>query len=269
MSLSGGRWSAAVQVALDIDRLRLLPLADGEIGALDVGALLHHVDGGKSWEMLVGAKVRKPAGRKTNQSILHRRILENLAPGRYRLVAFARNREQDLFGGAEAVIDLPSVRGGGLAGPIVLYADREFFPSALPLMDEEMPAEAPIQAISTGSVPVLEDAIETGDLLEVASWLCPASPAGGEAAGPATGPALVRYVARDGEPVFRLPEPVVEEAGSCLRVVDRLVTAFLPPGPYTYHLSWLDTESREPREVTAEFRILEPSRQPRHATAGP
>jgi len=269
ISSTGGVWSAAVQVALDIDRLRLLPLADGEMGALDVGALLYQEDGGKSWEMLIGAKVRKAAGQETNQFILHERLFHDLKPGRYRLVAFARNREQDLFGGAEANLALPDARKGGLAGPIVLYAERKFFPSALPLFEEEVPVGVAIQELSTGGVPVMDNVVRPGDLLDVVSWICPVAPSGAETTERPMDAALIRYLARDGKPVFRLPEPTVESAGSCFRVADRVITESLKPGSYTYHLSWLETEGGEPREATAEFRILEPPDGQVRAAGGP
>jgi hypothetical protein len=258
LSATDNRWSAAVQVALDIDRLRLLPLAGDEIGALDVGALLYRLGGGKSWEMLVGAKVRKAVGRETHQSILHQRLFHDLKPGRYRLVAFARNREQDLFGGAEASLELPVARTGGMAGPVVLYAERKFFPSSLPLFKEEVPADVTIQELSTGGVPAMDEDIRAGDLLEMVSWICPVGSSGAESNEWPASAALIRYLARDGKPVFRLPEPTVEEAGACFRVADQVITESLSPGSYTYHLSWLETEGGEPQEATAEFRIVEP-----------
>jgi hypothetical protein len=245
-------------VALDLGHLRLLRLADDEVGALDVGVLLYKKDGGPSWEMLSGSRVRRPAGQEINQSILHQKVLDGLGPGRYRLVAFARNQELDLYGGAEATLELPPARKGGLVGPIVLCADRQFYLSTLPLFSEPIPEEQAITKVSKGCVPAAANAVRHGEPLEMVSWLCPSAKSKAGAADLASGKSLARHLSHDGQRLARLPDPVLETSGRCVRLVDRVETDTLAPGRYIYHLSWLETEGREPRDAAAEFSVVEP-----------
>jgi VWFA-related protein len=267
LSATDRRWRAAVQVALDIDRLRLLPLAEREIGELDVGVLLYREDGRGSWEMLTGDKVGKPSGRQVGGSILHQRVFDDLRPGRYQLRAFARHRNLELFGAAAATLELPAAQKGGIAGPVALCADRQRFVLPLPLAKEQLPDEAPVPQLTRGSVPATSDAVPRGELLEMVTWVCPPGRFEPDPAEPAAGMELIRYVARDGDPAFRLPDPEVEAAGVCIRVADQLQTTALDPGSYTYHLAWMEAPGAEPRKASAQFRIVELPAGPASASA--
>ena len=84
------------------------------------------------------------------------------------------------------------------------------------------------------------------------TWLCPV-----DRALPDEGQ-LVRFVARDGHPIFKLPPYRVEPAGRCYRVTDTVGTDQLDAGRYTYRIEWNQTEAARGRSAELSFEIVEP-----------
>jgi len=245
------RWEMTVEVAIEIEALGLLPVAEGEAARLDVGALLDHEASGKSWEMLTGAEVRKAQGGGARGVLVYERKLGDLRPGLYRVRAFARNKDLDVYGGASAEVALPEAGGEAAAGPILFTSGRSVFASDLPLMGEPAEGKAGRRVeATTRAVPTGDRAVERGRLLEIVSWLC-----GAAAADPDR--FFVRYVARDRKPIFRFPDPMVEPAGDCVRLTDEVDTSLLDPGSYTYEHELKPAGDGEPVRGAVTFDVIE------------
>jgi hypothetical protein len=236
----GGRWSARVQVALEVDALQLRPVQDRPEGQFDVGALLSELDRDRSHEMLSGSLVRRPIAGATGMFILYERVIPDLRPGRHRISAFARNRDLNLYGGAETRLDLPECATGGLVGPLLRLAERRRALSPLPLLKDQAREGGGATEISTGPVPAASDGVPRGALVEMVSWLCgkptrdDSKRRDGAAGVHATIPE--RFLLYAGRPIDRFPTPQLTEAGDCVELIDRIDTARLEPGEYEYRL---------------------------------
>jgi hypothetical protein len=57
---------------------------------------------------------------------------------------------------------------------------------------------------------------------------------------------VVRFVARDGEPMFRFEEIKPPRAGTCDELIDPVDTRFLEPGEYLYHVRYSPEHGSEP-----------------------
>jgi hypothetical protein len=240
------RWKATIQVALDLASLELLPVGGSENGQLDVGALLINERTGKTWEMLAGSSVRKPAGRSASGVILYENSLDGLKPGLYRLKAFVHNEDLDLYGGDEVVLDLPKPREAGLIGPVAACPGRAVFPSSLPLRKGWNADEGQVVRPVAAASPYGGGALTQGERLSLASWFC-----SGEGVTP--GENLFRLVEQDGVPLYRLPRGWTGESGRCLRFTDLLDTIELAPGRYTYRIFWLPEPDVRPVSKTIDF----------------
>lgn len=119
----------------------------------------------------------------------------------------------------------------------------------------ELPALAGKEAKITSVSAIREDAlperavpVATGETLEIETWLCP-----GEAREGAAAP--VRFISRNGVPVFRFGPSEPREAGGCLMYADEIVAARLEAGVYAYQFRWNVPGGAAPREATADFEI--------------
>jgi VWFA-related protein len=243
---AGGRWKLSVQVALDADAIAYLPAAEGREAQWQVGALLHGEASDETWEMLGVSRIHRKAEVQSTAAVVHRRVIDDLRPGRYRLAAFVRDENTGLFGGAEAVIDLPPPGSGRIAGPVILRSSRKFFMAALPALAGKTTSSSSVSEVHEDAIPARAAPLTTGDTLVVDTWLCP---------GARSGPPPVRFVSRDGVPVFRFEPVAPQSAGRCLLFADTIDATRLAAGTYAYHFRWNGPGNTEPQEAEAKFEI--------------
>jgi hypothetical protein len=244
----GGRWKLSVQVALDADVLAYLPGAEGRDAQWQVGALVHREGGDASWEMLGVSSLHRKSTAGAAAMIVHRTDLDDLRPGTYRLAAFVRDENTSLFGGAEAVIDLPKAGSAEIAGPVVMRSPRKFFMAALPALAGKETKRSSVSTIREDALPEHVGPEVSRESLEAETWLCPAAP--GEGA-----PAPIRFVSKDGVPQYRLEAAEPRPAGGCFLYADAIDATKLPAGAYSYHFRWRDPNRTELRESKVDFVI--------------
>lgn len=244
----GKSWKVSLEVAVSSDTLSLIPDATGREASYEIGALLQAEDGKRSWELLGEYKVRRGPEGSTDRLALQRKELAGLRPGRYRLAAFIRDRVSNLFGGAEARIDLPPP-GGGTAGPLVRLASRKRIVTPLPLVNEKAGDMDHASQAQVGPVPPGASGIVRGDPVTVDTWVCP--PEG------RTISKVLRFVVRDGRPIFRFEDTVPARAGRCSLFSDPLDTSQLQAGRYAYHLQSPPGSGDAPIDVEASFDVLD------------
>jgi len=242
-----GRWELQVQVALDMGALTMLPSAAGLQGGWEVGAALARIGTGEEWEMLGLSEVRSYTG--SSAWVVHQRSFTHLRPGRFRLVAFVRDRAANVFGGAEADLVLPKPSKGSPVGPILMRSDRRQIVSGLPLLTKAQKGESSRgAAIATGPIPAGDAPAGPDEPLEAATWICGAQPRPDR---------LRRYLSEEGSPILRFEEPRTEPAGECLKITDRIERWRPRPGRYAYHLRW--DEAGRTTAVELPFEIASPA----------
>jgi len=244
---AGGRWNLSVQVAVDADAMTYLPAAKGRDARWQVGALLQGEGGDESWEMLGLSSLHRKGEVQRTAAIVHRREIEDLAPGPFRLAAFVRDETTGLFGGAEASIELPRQGSERIAGPVILRAPRKFFLAALPALAGKAKSATSVSQVREEALPV-DAPLVAGDALVAETWLCPNPKTG-------AGPPPVRFVSRDGVPIFRFEEGAPKPAGRCLLFTDPIDAHRLAAGRYAYHFRWNAPGNAEPQEAEAAFEI--------------
>ncbi len=248
----GGRWKLSVQVALDADAFAFLPALKGRSAQWQVGALLHREGNNDSWEMLGVSNVTRNGAAGPGTAVVHRRDIDELRPGTYRLAAFVRDENTTLFGAAEAVIELPQPGSGRIAGPIVMRSPRKFYRAALPALAGKDIKGSAVSELSENPLPQRAVPVATGETLEIETWLCPGAASGGS-------PVPVRFVSKNGTPVFRIEPGEPRDAGGCLMFADAIDAARLGAGVYSYHFRWNVPGKAEPQEGTAAFEIAAPA----------
>jgi hypothetical protein len=230
-------WDVAAQVAVDLDALVLLPLGIQNEGRWEIGARLMRLDGHGTWDMHATAVASTDIGGPVDAVLLHSHEFTALHPGRYRLTAFIRDNVANVFGGAEAVIELPDLKRGGVAGPVLLDDCPVRITSPLPLASgSPSPGTDDGTAMeikgtrNAGPAPIAPLPVRRGSTLLFESWIC-------AAAGLAPGE-TIGLLTRDEVPLFRLSEHAVQTkiAGPCRRHVDEVPTAGLDPGQFLYVL---------------------------------
>ncbi len=224
-------WSVAVQVVVDTRSFLMIPRGPRKEGNWEVGARLKQMDGHGVWEMLGSSVGTVSASSTPDAAVLYARTFTGLHPGPYRLTAFVRDRMANLFGGAEAVLDLPAVGKGGVAGPVMRAERSVRLVSTLPLIKDATASGTDTDARSirdSGPVPVDSHAVLQGTALQFESWICP-SPG-------VPGPVPVSFLSRDDAPLYRIVPRHIPSEGACVRRMDDVPTASLEPGPYTYVL---------------------------------
>ena len=242
-------WDVTVQVAVELDSLMFIPAEGRQKGTWEVGALLSCEERAQNWEMLGVSDVRSYSKGVTDATVVHQRVFEGLRPGKYRLGAFVRDRLANNFGGAVAMVELPEPRKGGIIGPILMKPGRKHWTASLPLFRKKTSKGSHPQSADTrsGLIPAARPQAKLGETLEILAWICP-----GEALSPTS---VLRYVAKDGVPLFRFEEPEVQSAGECLRMADRIETSRLVGGAYSYHVKWKRAETDDPMSAALEFEV--------------
>ncbi|MFQ5671231.1 MAG: hypothetical protein ACE5HD_12050, partial [Acidobacteriota bacterium] len=252
VAATGDGWNLIVRVGVAIDSLNFMPVAETPIARLDVGARLAKDNSSKAWKMLTGASLRSRDSRPTGRLLLHEHRFENLPPGRYRLGAFVRQRDLDLWGGAGAVLELPEVRQAALAGPVMSLLGKTYFPSPLPLrsQDPSTGATGPVRS-RVGPVPAACGGVPQGQVIQMTTLLCGAGSR-------LLVESMTRFVSRRGIPIAPLPGGRLEPAGDCARLTDRVETTALAPGEYAYHCRWQPPDRQQLLEEERSFRIIPP-----------
>ena len=268
---AGGAWDLTVQVAFDVASLLSIPSGEGRQSSWEVGAVLAREDGTGKKEMLALSSSRRKQGGSSEGLILHESEFHGLEPGTWRLAAFVRDRTAGLFGGSEVSLEVPRPGGGAAVGPLLLLSKRHIA-APLPILEKSPNRSPEVAEARDGPVPGNPREAVRGEVLSAMTWFCPAkvrtAPRGSSGAGDATetGSAARGYIARDGKPMFRLEDAVIEPAGECFRVVDTIKTAFLEPGRYEYHVRWPGTDARKqggsnkvrPIEAGTSFEVVPP-----------
>ncbi|MFQ5718269.1 MAG: hypothetical protein ACE5IK_01860 [Acidobacteriota bacterium] len=272
MSRSRQNWDLELSVVLNLDAVDMLSLGGRETARLDVGAVLdemHEEGGGKSWEMLAGTEVRKTGATAHGRWIVHRHRFTGMKPGRYRVSAFARNRDLNLFGGDEVTVDLPKRSREGIVGPVPFRPNGRYFPAALPAREDVGKIESRRTEVRSGPLPISPE-IHRGQPLAFKTWLCPSAKHSRSARNAPSDPAetgrhlldlhtLTRFVVHSGRPEPLPGEPGVAPFGdNCVEIEDNLATQDLETGTYTYLVVWRPPGVAEPLSSQNVFQVMEP-----------
>jgi hypothetical protein len=258
-SADKGSWSVSVEVAFDTRSLTLLPSAAGRAGGYEIGALLSSRNGSKPVEMIEGVNLREREGQDGGGLAVHTLRIEDLDPGDYRLAAFVRDRALNVFGGAEALLTLPSPKKGGAAGPVLLLGPQPR--TVLPLgrmSSGGSGGPSPRPASDAGVVPMIAGDLRPGERLSGMTWICP-----GKKKDPPT--KVLRFLAQEGTPLFRFESSPPATAGECLLYADVLDTRQVKADAYAYHVLWRPDGEPQPVDASAVFEIVDPGRE----AAGP
>lgn len=250
----GRSWDLRLQIALEANFLEMLPDGQRTKGSWEVGALLVHQKSGRSWEMLGVSEVRVPDDADLSRAfIVHERSLEGLAPGTYELRAFVRDRLANLFGGARATISLPRPAPGALAGPLMRGVEAAHVRTVLPLRKKRGAPDPPaIGVIQRGSLPLAGHAVPRGESIEFVTWVCPGDHKDSIYD-------IQRFVLLDDRPLFRFDEPLILRAGDCASLSDRLDTAPMETGLYSYTVDWNPEPGAEPMSARIAFEVTGPA----------
>lgn len=250
----GRRWSVAVQVYLDTDRLVRLPGASGSTGEWEVGGLLHREDGALIQEMLGIYRLHESGEKRPAAGVVHERTYHEMPAGPYRLASFARDRSADLFGGTETWLELPDPRAGGVAGPQIMAGTRTH--GLVPLSDFKSARSARPRgaAVRKGPVPIDPERIHCGDSLEIVTWICPGKREGKPSE-------FAALLLKEGVPAHRVAPGGSEGVGDCVRISDGIDTSTLAPGEYAYKLRWKKAGGGT-ADAMIEFQLLPPDRTP-------
>ena len=260
MSASRSGWNVAVQVALDLDSLLLLPTGGSRTGGWEVGAMLTRGDGARNWEMLGVSRLKLDQQGVSGQAVLHQQVFSGLKPGEYRLAAFVRDRTASVFGGGEATIELPKPGKGGIVEPVMLRSAREHLRAPLPLWTKKKVEEVRVAEIQRGPVPLDDAESVNRESLAALTMICPK----GKPPEPVD---VLRYVSRNDSPLFRFGTPKLVPAGSCFRVVDEIETWRLDRGRYVYNLR-IRGGDPSADTVSSEFQVERPGSDPQTAELG-
>jgi VWFA-related protein len=248
---SGGRWTLSIQVALDADALTYLPVRGGRAVQWQVGALLHDRDSDATWEMLGVSSVQRKETAGRMGAVVHRRDIEGMRAGTYRLAAFVRDETTSLYGGAEAILTIPPPRADAIVGPVLLRAPRKLSVAALPAMKGKEAKRSSVSQPREDALPPPAAPFGSSEALEARTWLC-AAKASEDRAQP------VRFLSRSGVPLYRFEPAKLGATGDCLQLTDSISTTGLSPGHYEYHVRWAVPGRDEPEEAFASFEIATP-----------
>ena len=233
MGFKKGRWQVAVRVAMEAEGLLLLPAAGGKSGAWETGALMYRDPGEDAVELLAHSRLTVENEAISDSYIVHERIFDGLKPGEWYLGAFIRDRNARTFGGGKVEMAHPKPGDAGLSTPVPFLTGHPWIRTELPDMTNK-PKKVAGATRSTETritpLPLPKRPVRRGDGLEFRSWVC--SPKKGKGGG------VVRFVARDGEPIFRFETIKPPKGGTCTELVDPVDTRFLEPGEYFYHVRY-------------------------------
>jgi hypothetical protein len=93
--------------------------------------------------------------------------------------------------------------------------------------------------------------VPRGESVEFVTWVCPG--ADKDSVYDAQ-----RFVSLDDRPLFRFDEPLVLRAGDCASLRDRLDTAPMEPGVYSYTVNWNPEPGAEPVSAEIAFEVTDP-----------
>jgi hypothetical protein len=240
-----GSWSVALQVVVSADALYLLPATGEEHGSWETGAILYREHDGKAQEFLARSRLSAAARDLSGNYIVHQRLIEELRPGSWRLGAFVRDRNANLFGSAEAGMVLPNPGRAGLSTPLLMRTGRSWVLTELPFLNKKDEAPAEAGKVLKEPLPLSTEPVIRGETLELRTWICAPEKGGGER--------LLRYLVMGDEPLFRLDHTEPPPSGSCSPIVDRIDTRFLSPGEYAYRIRYSAAAGGEIIEKEASF----------------
>jgi hypothetical protein len=238
---SNGRWTVALQVAVDTSSLAAIAHSGDRVGSWEVGGVLRRLDEEARWTVFGISRMRQPGDPSHGRTVVHAREFEGLVPGSYEFRGYVRDRTTGALGGTETRLDLPDPSLPGAATPVLRRAEQAFVTAPLPILARKSSEETVSRTIRHGAVPIGDGPVAVGRPLDITTWICSGDPA-----------SVARYVDRDGVPVFALPPASSRPSTDCVCLTDRIDTAGLAPGRYTYHLRPPAAEA--PCEVSFEIR---------------
>jgi hypothetical protein len=260
----GNEWDLRVQVAVDLDALKLAMENVTNLGEWEIGALLADSRGKNRWEMLAVSRLREkppeereePDPHKEQETaVVHERTFRGLKAGSYQLRAFIKDRTAKVYGGVETEIHLPAVEEPSLIGPLARRASVSHFASSLPMRDHKNELAQSRSVSRKDSVPRTDARFETGVPIEFTTWVCPGYVK-------EVRNRIRRSVLQDGSVVLEPNKPKVRRAGECVAVSDEIETSGLPAGSYTYLAEWDGAAGLQPLQSGAVFEIGAPEAQP-------
>jgi VWFA-related protein len=243
-----GRWQVAARIVVSVDTLLLLPAAGGKHGSWETGALLFAEQGGSTMEFLARSRLSTESKEPSGGYVVHERIVEDLQPGPWRMGAFVRDRNTNLFGGAEERTLLPKPGKAGVSSPLLMQAGRSWLRTELPPLRKKSPEAVKTGLVVEDPLPLAGLPVSRGSPLEARTWIC--APKRGSRG------RLLRYLVRGADPIFRFEHVDPPAAGSCSELVDVMETDLLLPGNYSYRIRYNAGGEGETLEDEASF-ILE------------
>ncbi|MFQ5720093.1 MAG: hypothetical protein ACE5IK_11160 [Acidobacteriota bacterium] len=169
--LAGARCEAEVAVAVDTGVLSPAP-GSGRTARWRVGALLIRDEGEQNWEMMTEAALRLPDPASAPRTIVHEHRLQDLEPGRYRLVAFVEDRVADRIGAAEARLGIDRSGPIWLVGPMAMTPWAVRVRMSLPMIDDPGTASRGGVKPERAAVPLDTTRVAAGDTVEFRTMLC-------------------------------------------------------------------------------------------------
>jgi hypothetical protein len=250
VGIEKGRWNLMVRVAVETEGLLLLPAAGGRAGSWETGALMYREPGTDAKELLAHSRLTVEEQAATGAYIVHERLLEGIKPGEWYLGTFVRDRIARGFGGSESAMTLPKPGEAGLSTPVPFRSGQRWVRTALPNLTDKpkkVADETHSREILLESLPLPNCPAHRGNDLEFRTWVC--APKKGK------GVEAIRYIARNGEPIFRFEMVKPPKGGFCIELVDAVETRFLEPGEYVYHIRYSPEGMPEPLAEETVFRL--------------
>jgi hypothetical protein len=230
-----GLWSVAVRVTVSAEALLLLPSAEGRYGSWETGALMYRDEGGGAREFLARSRLSTESTGSSDGYIVHQRTIEALRPGSWSLGAFVRDRNANIFGGAEGEMLLPRPGRAGISTPVMLQSGHTWIRTELPLLKKKKPEPTRTGTVMEAPLPLADEPVSRGAPVEARTWIC--APRKGDEG------RLLRYLVKGEEPLFRFEHVDPPPAGACSELVDVVETGLLAPGEYAYRIRY--TAARE------------------------
>jgi VWFA-related protein len=243
-----GRWQVVARIVVSVDALLLLPAAGGKHGSWETGALLFAEQSGGPMEFLARSRMSTESEDTSGSYVVHERTVEGLQPGPWSMGAFVRDRNTNLFGGAQGRILLPKPGKAGISTPVLMQAGRSWLRTELPPLRKKNQEPVKTGAVVEDPLPLVGQPVIRGTPVEARTWIC--APKSG------SGDGLLRYLVREAEPIFRFEHVDPPAAGACSEVVDVVETGLLAPGKYAYRIRYNVGEDGETLEDEATF-VLE------------
>lgn len=260
----GDEWDLRVQVAVDLEALKLAYENVTNVGEWEIGALLADSRGKDSWEMLAVSRLReKPPGerqepdphKEPESAIVHERTFRGLKAGTYQLRAFIKDRTARLYGGAETEVHLPAIEEPSLVGPLARRAAVSHFSSSLPMREHKNELAQSRSVSRKDAVPQTDAHFEHGSPIEFTTWVCPGYVK-------QVRDRIRRSVLQDGNVVLEPGKPKTRRAGECVALKDEIETAGLSEGSYTYRAEWNHPAEGKPLQTEVAFEIDVPETPP-------